>query len=212
MNTKIKMALGLAFTALTFSANAQKKYTEGIITSSVNVMGQPVEAKTYFTTDSTAIAFQAGPAAVRILSSNKGDFMATLVDVPIASKKFAAVATPAEVEENLSKIPTFTFAPTTETKVINGFNCKKVVATDAKANKTYDFWVTNDISIPPSPMSKIYNGAGGFPIQYYSFRDGQAAQVSVKSITEGKAPAGTFAIQKDFEKITMEQLDSMRHQ
>jgi hypothetical protein len=208
-NKLFTAALGLALTATAISASAQKAYKEGIATLSMSVMGQTVEAKSYFSADSTAVAFSAGPANIKVLSDNKGTSMVYLVDVAVASIKKAAVATPAEVEEEYAKLPVYTFAPTTETKVINGFNCKKVVATDAKANKSYDVWVTNDIVLPLNAAAKVYAKSGGVPIQYTSVRDGQTSEVTVKSVTEQKLPAGTFAIPSDFEKISMDDLKAM---
>lgn len=208
-NKLFTAALGVALTATAISASAQKVYKEGVATLSMSVMGQTVEAKNFFTTDSTAIAFSAGPANIKVLSDNKGTSMVYLVDVAVASIKKAAVATPAEVEEELSKLPVYTFAPTTETKVINGFNCKKVVATDAKANKSYDVWVTNDISLPLNAAAKVYAKAGGVPIQYTSVREGKVSEVTIKSIVEQKLPKGTFAIPADFEKISMDDLKAM---
>ncbi|MFD0764704.1 DUF4412 domain-containing protein [Mucilaginibacter lutimaris] len=211
MNNKLfTVALGIALTATAMSASAQKAYKEGVATLSMSVMGQTVDAKNYFNADSSAIAFSAGPANIKVLTDNKGTYMVYLVDVAVASIKKAAVATPAEVEEQYSKLPVYTFAPTTETKVINGFNCKKVVATDTKDNKKYDVWVTNDISLPMNAASKVYAKAGGVPIQYTSTRDGQTSEITVKSVTEQKLPKGTFAVPADFDKITMEELNSMR--
>jgi hypothetical protein len=209
---KIKLftvAMGLALTATAINANAQKAYTEGVATISTSMMGQATEAKSYFRADSAALAFTAGPANIKVLSDAKATFMAILVDVSIASIKKAAVLSPAEIEEAKSKMPVLTFAPGTETKVINGFNCKKVVATDTKTSKTYDIWITNDISLPTTAIAKYYQGAGGVPIQYTSFQDGQSTEVTIKSIVEQKAPAGTFGIPGDFERITMDDLKAM---
>jgi len=203
------VAMGLALTATAISASAQKAYKEGVATLTMNAMGQSIEAKNYFRTDSSAVAFTAGPANIKVLTNSKGNYMAVLVDVAVASIKKAAIATPAEIEEELAKMPHLTFAPSTETKVINGFNCKKVVATDTKANKNYDIWVTNDISLPETTASKYYAKAGGFPIQYVTFQNGQSSEVTVKSVVEQKVPAGTFSIPKDFDKITMDDLKSM---
>lgn len=210
MNNKLfTVALGITLTATAMSASAQKAYKEGIATITMNAMGQTIEAKNYFRTDSSAVAFSSGPAAIRVLSDTKGTYMAVLVDVPVASLKKAAIATPAEVEEEMSKMPTLNFVPGTETKVINGFNCKKVVATDPKTNKSYDIWVTNDISLPLSAASKYYAKAGGLPIQYVTFQNGQSSEVTVKSVVEQKVPAGIFSIPADFDKITMDDLKSM---
>jgi hypothetical protein len=210
MNIKIfNVALGLALTATAISANAQKAYKEGVVTISTAMQGQQVEAKSYFRADSAAMQFTTGPATIKILTDADGKSLAVLVDVPVASIKKAAIATPDEVDQALASLPTLTFAPGTETKVISGFNCKKVVATDAKANKTYDIWVTNDVTVPVTAIAKYYRAVGGFPVQYTSFSQGQSTEVTVKSITEQKNPAGTFGIPADFEKITLDDLKAM---
>jgi len=202
--------MGIALSATAISASAQKAYKEGTATISMTVMGQSIDAKSYFSADSSAVMFNAGPAAVKVLRDNKGSFMAYLVDIPVMSKKVAAVAAPADIEQEMSKLPVLTFAPTTETKIINGFNCKKVVATDAKAGKTYDWWVTNDISLPKTSLDKYYEKAGGVPVQYSSVQNGQVSEISLKGVTEGKVPAGTFGIAKDYDRITMEEFNAMR--
>jgi hypothetical protein len=204
MNIKFfNVALGIALTATTFAANAQKVYTEGTITISTAMRGQTVQPKVYFTKDSTALAFMTGPASIRVLTDDKQTSMAILLSVPVASLKKAAIATPAEVEQTMSEMPKLTFAPTTETKQISGFNCKKVVATDDKGKK-YDVWITNDFSLPEGAIAPYYKGISGVPIQYTSFSMGQTADVTILSITADKAPAGTFAIPADYDKITME--------
>ncbi|WP_295669094.1 DUF4412 domain-containing protein [uncultured Mucilaginibacter sp.] len=203
------VALGIALTATTISANAQKAYTQGLITMSGDMMGQPTPMKAYFSPDSLALSFQAGPAAIKILSNAAKTYFVVVVDVPSFSVKKAAISTPDEIEQAKNALPKFTFALTSETKQISGFNCKKVIATDAKDNKTYDVWVTNDITLPASTMSDLYAGAGGVPIQYTSFNRGQASVITVTSITDEKAPAGTFGFSADYDKITMDDLKAM---
>lgn len=210
MNIKLfNVALGIVLTATTISASAQKTYTQGVVTISTDMRGQSVEAKSYFTPDSLALTFTTGPATIKILKDAKNKFFAVLVDVPVASIKKAAIATPDEIDQMMSAIPKFTFAPGTETKQISGFNCKKVVATDSKTSKTYDIWITNDVSLPASAIPEYYSTIGGTPIQYTSFSQGQSANVTVTSIADTKAPAGTFAISGDFDKITMDDLKAM---
>ena len=210
MNIKIfNVALGLALTATAISANAQKAYKEGVVTISTAMQGQQVEAKSYFRADSAAMQFTTGPATIKILTDADGKSLVVMVDVPVASIKKAAVATPDEVDQAMASLPALTFAPGTETKVISGFNCKKVVATDAKANKSFDIWVTNDISLPESTATKYYAKAGGFPIQYMSFQNGQSSEITVKSVVEQKVPAGTFGIPSDFDKISLDDLKAL---
>ncbi|HEY2580749.1 MAG TPA: hypothetical protein VGI43_03030 [Mucilaginibacter sp.] len=210
MNIKFfNVALGIALTATTIGANAQKTYTQGVVMMSTDMRGQPVEIKDYFTPDSSAMAFTAGPASIKLLTDAKSTFFAVLVDVPVASIKKAAIYTPAEIEAAMDAMPKLTFAPAADTKSISGFNCKKVVATDPKTSKTYDIWITNDVTLPQSAIPKYYASIGGVPIQYTSFSQGQEASVTVTGITDAKAPAGTFTISSDFDKITADDLKAM---
>jgi hypothetical protein len=209
---KIKLlsaAFGIVLSAAAMSASAQKEYTTGTVTLKTSVRGQDVEVKEYFTPDSVASSFTAGPATIKILANAKHTSMAILVDVPVASIKKAAVMTPDEIDQALAQMPTFTFTPGTETKQISGFNCKKVSAKDNKSGTSYDVWVTNDVKVPESAVPYYYKSIGGFPVQYTQFQQGQSAEVTVASISDQKAPAGTFAIPADFDKITMDDLKSM---
>jgi hypothetical protein len=210
MNIKFfHVALGLALTATAMSASAQKKYTEGVVSLTTNMRGQQVDAKGYFRADSSAFTFTAGPATIKILTDAGAKSMVVMVDVPVANIKKAAIATPDEVDQAMAEMPALTFAPGTETKQISGFNCTKVVATDTKTKKTYDLWITKDIDVPITAIAKYYREAGGFPIQYTSFSQGQTTEVTVKSVDGTKVPAGTFGIPADFDKITMDDLKAM---
>jgi len=123
--------------------------------------------------------------------------------------KKAAVATPAELEQMAAAVPELTFTVTTETKQVSGFNVKKVVAKDAKANKTYDVWVTNDITLPVNSISSFYKKAGGVPVEFQTFLNGQLVSVVLKSVSEEKNPAGTFSIASTYERISFDDLKSL---
>ncbi|MBS1529256.1 MAG: DUF4412 domain-containing protein [Bacteroidetes bacterium] len=210
----LSAGLAIALSATVLSASAQKSYTSGLLTLSTTMRGMDMQMKEYFTPDSMATMFTAGPANIKLLTDAKFKSFVVMVDVSAFNVKKAAVYTPDEIDQVLSSMPTFTFAPTTETKQISGFNCKKVVATDNKTKKTYDVWVTNDVSLPTSATSKYYAGAGGVPIQYTAFQKGpngetSEAQFTVVSVTDDKAPAGTFTIPADFDKISKDDLEAM---
>jgi len=214
---KIKLlsaALGIVFSVAAMSVSAQKSITTGTATVTTSMRGMDIQMKVYFTPDSMATAFTAGPANIRLLTDANMKTFAVLVDVSAFNIKKAAIYTPDEIDQYMSAMPTFTFAPGTETKQISGFNCKKVVATDSKTKKTYDIWVTNDVTVPATATSKYYAGAGGVPIQYTAFQKGPDGNVveqqfTVTSITDEKAPKGTFAIPADFDKISKDDLEAM---
>jgi hypothetical protein len=210
----LNVALGIALSATILSASAQKSYTEGLVTMKTSTRGQDIELKTYFRSDSTATIFSAGPANIKLLADANYKFFAVVASVSAYNIKKAAIYTPAEIDQVLNSFPTLTFAPSTETKQISGFNCKKVVATDTKTQKTYDIWITNDISLPSDVIDKYYASIGGIPIQYTSFQTGPdgalvIADYTVTGVSDQKAPAGTFGIAPDFDKISKDQLDAM---
>jgi len=207
MNIKtLTSTLGIALTFIAINAKAQKTINEGVATFSTVIQGQPAEAKQYFKADSSATIITFGPGNVKILTTAKHDYLAVILDIPVAGLKKAGIATPAEIEEGAAAYPSFTFTPTTETKQIAGFNCKKVTAKDSKSGKTYDVWVTNDIVVPPTALPFYYASIGGYPVQYTVFQQGQETTITIKTITDGKAPAGTYGIAPDFEKVGMSDL------
>ncbi|MGF7078442.1 hypothetical protein [Mucilaginibacter sp. UYCu711] len=208
MNTKLKIALGLAFTAIAFNASAQKTYTQGVVTYQMTVPQGEVESKLYFTADSNAVVSQQGPAAIKMVGNASGSYFAVLVDVPVASIKKAAVLTPDEIDQAIAAAPKFTFTPTTETKVISGFNCKKVDVKDTKSGSSYTAWVTNDITLPAVSLTKAFKDAGGTPVQFTAIQQGQAVNVLLKSVSEEKIPAGMFGL-AGFEKISLDDLKAM---
>lgn len=210
MNMKFfSVAMGVALSAMAMTASAQKSIQNGLITYSTNMRGNDIEIKEYFSPDSISSGFSAGPATIKLLTDANHKSFVVMVDVPMASIKKAAVYTPAEIEEVTNSFPKFTFAPGTETKQISGYNCKKVVATDAATKKTYDVWITNDITVPAAAIPSYYRSIGGFPVQYAAFQQGQSTDVTIKSVVDQVAPKGTFSIPSDFDKISKSDLEAM---
>jgi ABC-type sulfate transport system substrate-binding protein len=74
----LNVALGLALTATTMSASAQKKYTEGVVDFTTSMMGQQINAKSYFRADSNAFAFSNGPANIKIITDANSKSMVIL--------------------------------------------------------------------------------------------------------------------------------------
>ena len=205
----LSIAFGIALSSTVFTASAQKAYTEGVITMNQDFGGMNIPVKTYFTADSAIASFSQGPANIKILENNKQTFFAVLVDVPVAQKKFAGLASPDDIDQQKAQFPTYTFTPTTETKQISGFNCKKVVAKDNKSGQTMDIWVTNDFTVPAGIVPSFLANAGGFPIQYKSTMQGRTSTVTVTSIESQKVPKGTFGISNDYQKMSLSDLQSM---
>jgi hypothetical protein len=206
------VALGMALSATVFGAKAQKVYTEGTLNYSISVAGNTVDAPTYFKGDTAAIVTQRGPAKITMVGTKTGDFFAVLVDVPVANMKKAAISTPAELDEAQSLEPQYAFTKTEETKKIGDYNCKKFVAKDTRDSKTYDLWITTDITVPVNILTRLYASLGGTPVQFTYLQGGNtkmAQEVTLKSVTDAKVPANTFKVTADYDKITMTDLQNM---
>jgi hypothetical protein len=206
-----KVALGIALTAATFGAKAQKIYTEGTIDYSISVAGNTVAAKSDFKGDTSSISFQQGPATIKMIGTTSMDFFAVLVNVPVASMKKAAVGTPAEIDEAQGAEPQYAFTKTAETKKIGDYNCVKYQSKDTKSNIVYDLWITNDIKVPANILTKYY-ATLGTPIVFTYLQGGSdkgAQVVTLKAISDAKLPATAFKVPADYDKISLTDLQNM---
>jgi len=193
---------------------AQKAITDGTIVFSSTVQGQDMDFTQYFSPDSLATTYNAGPATIRILVDAHYASFVILVDAPAANIKKAAVMNPQEIQQAIQGFPVFSYSRTADSKQISGFNCTRIVATDTAAKKTYDVWVTNDVSVPAHAIPRYYAEIGGVPIEYTAFQkqgDGRlnSLDITVKSINDQKAPDGTFSIAPDYDRITLDDLKAM---
>jgi len=205
----LKITLGVAAAAFSLNARAQKSYTDGVLNYAISAPMGSTETKVYFTADSSAAVTNNGAYTAKIVSDNKSTYVAVLVDVPMVSMKKAAVLTAAEIAQVNGEVPVFTFTPTTETKQINGYNCKKVTAKESKTGSNIDVWVTNDITTPVNSVTKPFAAAGGVPVQFKTVQQGQTVTVELKSISAEKVAAGTFGIDPGYEKISFADLKAL---
>lgn len=207
-----KVALGLALSATVIGAKAQKAYTEGTLNYSITVGDNTVDAPTYFKGDTCAIVTQRGPATIKMVGNKGGEYFVVMVDVPVANMKKAAIGTPAELDEAQAAEPQYAFTKTEETKKIGDFTCKKVIAKDPRDSKTYDVWITTDITVPANILTKYYSALGGTPVQFTYLQGGQvkgAQLVTLKSVSDAKVPANMFKVTSDYDKISLTDLQSM---
>lgn len=179
-------------------ANAQKIYTQGVVTYTEIKDSISFETKTYFSADSSASLTPMGPGNLKVIANAAGTYFALTIFMPDGSFKNADILTQSEIKGLKEGITTYTFTPTTDIKQINGFHCKRVIARDAKTNIDYDVWVTNDIKISVSSILNPFAALNAEVVQ--SPRIG-GRQTILKSVTEEKAPAGVFSVPPDFVKM-----------
>jgi len=169
----------------------------------------PKEVTCYFRGDSTAAIVNQGAATIKGVSVFKNGYHCLIVDIPANSKKIVVVMTAEEVEQEKAGIPQLTFKKGTEKQTINGFNCTKATATDVKTGTGYDIWLTNDIAIPPSSVSRPVSAFGGVPVRFVTFNNNVTINAELKEVKEEPVPAGFFTASKDYESMSYSELKSM---
>lgn len=213
------LTLAIVLVALV-NANAQQKITEGIVvyTLSWNVPEQaqamaaslPTEVQVYFKGDSSSMKMESQFFSSQSILNTKKEYERMLLDIPMMSKKYSVIFTPADQETLADKYPQMSLKPSTDSKVINGYKASKFEVYESKTNTKFDVWFTKDIEVVANPLSRFYELSYGFPMEFTSFQNGLSVKASVKEIQKTTVPAGMFSASKDYEEMTLTQLMQMR--
>jgi len=219
IKTPVITSIFLLFAAFVLPATAQKKIKEGTITYTVSYELPPneqqfadvlpKEIRCYFRGDSTAAIVNQGMATVKGVSVFTSDYHSLIIDVPANGKKILVVLTAGEVAQEKAGVPQFAGKKSGETQVIDGYKCTKVIVTDPKTNAVYETWVTNDIDIPPTSVSRAVSMFGGVPVKFVTFNNGVKINAEIKEVKEETVPAGFFTATKDYEPMSYTDLKAM---
>jgi hypothetical protein len=217
----MKKILTLAIVLLTLvNVNAQQKITEGVVvyTLSWNVPEQaqamaaslPTEVQVYFKGDSSSMKMESQFFSTQSILNTKKEYERMLLDIPMMSKKYSVIFTPADQEMLADKYPQMSLKPSTESKVLNGYKASKFEVYEAKTDTKFDVWFTKDIEVVANPLSRFYEPSYGFPLEFTSFQNGLSVKASLKEIQKTSVPEGMFSASKDYEEMTLTQLMQMR--
>lgn len=217
----MKKILTLAIVLVSLvNANAQQKITEGVVvyTLSWNVPEQaqamaaslPTEVQVFFKGDSSSMKMESQFFSSQSILNTKKEYERMLLDIPMMSKKYSVIFTPADQEMLADKYPQMSFKPSTESKVLNGYKASKFEVYESKTDIKFDVWFTKDIDVVANPLSRFYETSYGFPLEFTSFQNGLSVKASVKEIQKTSVPAGMFSAGKDYEEMTLTQLMQMR--
>ena len=217
----MKKILTLAIVLVSLvNANAQQKITEGVVvyTLSWNVPEQaqamaaslPTEIQVYFKGDSSSMKIESQFFSMQSILNTKKEYERLLLDIPMISKKYSVVFTPADQEVEADKYPQMSLKPSTESKVLNGFKASKFEVYEGKTNTKFNVWFTKEVDITANPLSRFYEPSYGFPLEFTSFQNGMSVRASVKEIQKTSVPAGVFSASKDYEEFSYAELEQMR--
>jgi hypothetical protein len=169
----------------------------------------PTEMKVFFKGDSSATLAKSPMSSSNTILNLKAEYVRLLLDIPMMSKKYSILFTPAELEEMKAQSPEYQLTPATENKTVAGYNSQKYVVKDKKSNTSFDAWFTKDVDIVQNSLSHFFDRSYGFPLEFNSVQNGMGIRATVKEVKQEKVPAGSFAATKVYEEITLEQLKGM---
>lgn len=126
----------------------------------------------------------------------------------------AIVTTLNEIDEqNPSKENPFIVTLVNETKVIEGYTCKKAILTSEEGLESV-FWYTQDIEVSKKGQSYLNDQVPGFPMQFELNNGPMKMTMTVAKIEKSlekdqKSTLFDMSIPEGYKEMTMEELQSM---
>lgn len=143
-----------------------------------------------------------------IIVDNKKKETHTYFDM--MGSKYEIVSTEKDVKEQNAKEGSFTITPTTETKTIAGYNCKKSIA-KTKDGEEIELWFAPDLTRPAGTnWTSQYQGIDGLMMEFSTSKQTSMGPMTMKMTVKEvakepiddakfKAPEGTW------KKVTMDE-------
>ncbi len=121
--------------------------------------------------------------------------------VKLLNKKFALVQKMNDIKIENENYP-LELIPTKETKIIAGYNCKKVhVKVKNETNDEFDVFYTNDLNIKNSNFANPYSQIDGVLMEYQMKKFGLEMRFTAKSVSKKEIDDDLFKLNKEY-KIT----------
>jgi len=116
-------------------------------------------------------------------------------------------------EQNTTKENPFTVTLVDETKVIEGYTCKKAILTSEEGLESV-FWYTEDIDVSKKGQSYLNDQVPGFSMQFEFYNGPMKMSMTVAKIEKSldkkqKTTLFDMSIPEGYKEMTMEELQSM---
>ena len=128
-------------------------------------------------------------------------------------QKFNIKNTAADLADQKKKAGmVITVKPTTDTKTIAGYNCKKAIMTvksNQSAEQTFDVYFTEDFDVSKFNFGNTLPEVNGLALEFSMAQGPFSLKMVARSVKKENIAASEFAIPTDYKQVTTEELKTM---
>ena len=216
--------ISLMFSGITFSSFAQKdkKTFQGTITFGITYAGSSLNpAQLAQLPSSQTVTFKecksktenvTGPVSTIQIVDGITKTQTVLIDY--AGSKFALKYTSQQITEQMANTAMPVVTLTKDTKVIEGFSCKKAILATTQedgTSKSDTIYYSDEIGCSDLNFSDTFKDVPGAVLEYTTFSPELDAKVAVcvKEVKKAKVSDNAFLIPSDYKEVTEEELKTM---
>jgi hypothetical protein len=191
----------LVFFVANNSLIAQKTISEGIINYSIQI--QNSDKPNEIADSATAIIYLKGDLSRTDMINSLGSEI-TIPDIKTggaiilkqySGQKLMITLTKENRNDKYNRYNGIVFQPTSETKVIAGYLCKKATA-QLKGGDAFSVYYATDVNVINKDYDPIFKNLVGLPVQYEFIRGKLTFKYTISSVNLNPVPVSRFDIPK----------------
>ena len=201
-------------------AKAQKTPFLGTVVYDVTIAGDvPEQAKSMMPTEMT---MKVSPdKMVTVIHSSMMDIK-NIFDAPaqvsnmlmdMMGQKFNIKNSAADLADQKKKMGIeMTVKPSTDTKKIAGYNCKRAIVTiktNQSAEQTFDCYFTDDFDVSKFNFGNQLPDVSGLALEFTMAQGPFSLKMTARSVKKENIAASEFVVPADYKQVTTEQLKTM---
>ena len=213
MRIALALTLLMTLTVSTAFAPAKKKSFQGTVTYEITYTDVPEEMAMFLSMMPTEMTQSFKGKKTRITQAMMGMEQVIIMDLEAETMfmlmdmmdKRVAVDMSDDMDSNTEEGQVVTFDYVDGEKEILGYKCKKAIMNNVDGTET-EVWYTKKLK---PVQSEQFEGLDGFPMQYITSVEGMNMHMTAKSVEKKKIDDSVFEIPGNYERMTMEEFQSM---
>ena len=212
--------LFIAMVTLMPLAKAQKAPFIGTVVYDVTLAGDvPEQAKSMMPTEMTMkvspdkmiMVMHSSMMDIKNIFDAPAQVMNTLMDMMGQKFNIKNIASDLADQKKKAGMVT-TVKPTTETKTIAGYTCKKAIVTvksNQSAEQTYDVYFLEDFDVSKFNFGNTLPEVNGLALEFTMPQGPFALKMTARSVKKENIAVSEFVIPTDYKQVTTEELKTM---